>query len=101
MRKRNRRFNLWLNDTEFHHLEQQARNAGLKKEPYIRKLIMGTEIRPRPPDEYAKLLRELSAIGNNINQLAYKANGIGVIQVKEVQKMREALDKIWYEVKRI
>lgn len=101
MRKRNRRFNLWLNDTEFYHLEQQAHNAGLKKEPYIRKLIMGTEIRPRPPDKYAKLLRELSAIGNNINQLAYKANGIGVIQVKEVQKMREALDKIWYEVKRI
>jgi len=35
---------------------------------------MGTQIRPRPPDTYAKLLRELSAIGNNINQIAYWAN---------------------------
>ncbi len=101
MRKRANAILVRLSDTEITYLEQQAQNAGLKREPYIRKLIMGTEIRPRPPDEYAKLLRELSAIGNNINQLAYKANGIGVIQVKEVQKMREALDKIWYEVKRI
>lgn len=99
MRKRANAILVRLSDTEITYLEQQAQNAGLKKEPYIRKLIMGTEIRPRPPDTYAKLLRELSAIGNNINQLAYKANGIGVIQVKEVQKMREALDKIWYEMK--
>lgn len=35
---------------------------------------MGTQIRPRPPDTYAKLLRELSAIGNNINQIAHWAN---------------------------
>ena len=35
---------------------------------------MGVQLRPRPPDTYAKLLRELSAIGNNINQIAYWAN---------------------------
>lgn len=28
---------------------------------------------PRPPDAYAALLRELSAIGNNVNQLAHRA----------------------------
>ncbi len=67
----------------------------------IRRLIMNTEIRPRPPDEYVKLLRELSAIGNNVNQLAHKANGIGVIHVDEVRKMREALEGLWTEVKKL
>ena len=35
---------------------------------------MGVQLRPRPPDAYADLLRELSAIGNNVNQIAYWAN---------------------------
>lgn len=101
MRQRNRRFSLWLNNEEFDRLEKDAQIAGLKKEPYVRKLIMGNEIRPRPPDEFAKILRELSAIGNNINQLAYKANGLGVIYINEVQSVREALNNLYREVKKV
>ena len=101
MRKRNRRFSLWLNDEEFNRLERNAEIAGLKKEPYIRKLIMNTEIRQRPPDEFARILKELSAIGNNINQLAYKANGLGVIYISEVRAVRDAVEKLYAEVKRM
>ena len=101
MRKRNRRFSLWLNNEEFDRLEKDAQIAGLKKEPYIRKLIMGTEIRPRPPDEFAKILRELSAIGNNVNQLAYKANGLGLIYINEVRSVQDALTNLYREVKKI
>lgn len=100
MRKRNRRFSLWLNEKEFNRFTKNAEIAGLKKEPYLRKLIMGYEIRPRPPDEYAQLLRQLSAIGNNINQMAYKANGLGEICVEEVRAMRVAFEKLYKEVKR-
>lgn len=101
MRQRNRRFSLWLNDEEFDRLEKNAQIAGLKKEPYIRKLIMGYEIRPRPPDELTEILRQLSAIGNNVNQLAYKANGLGVIYINEVQSVREALTNLYREVKKV
>ena len=101
MRKRNRRFSLWLNNEEFDRLEKDAQIAGLKKEPYIRKLIMGTEIRPRPPDEFVKILRELSAIGNNVNQLAYKANGLGLIYINEVRNVQDALTSLYREVKKI
>ena len=59
---------------EKEHLKAQAAACALKMEPYIRKLIMGNIIRPRPPDEYVKLLREINAIGNNINQIAHIAN---------------------------
>lgn len=101
MRQRNRRFSLWLNDEEFDRLEKNAQIAGLKKEPYIRKLIMGYEIRPRPPDELTEILRQLSAIGNNVNQLAYKANGLGVIYINEVQSVSEALTNLYREVKKV
>ncbi len=43
-------------------------------EPYMRDLIMGCEVKPHPPEAYKELLRELSVIGNNINQIAHVAN---------------------------
>ena len=63
-----------LSEKEKEHLKSQAAACALKMEPYIRKLIMGKEVRPRPPDEYVKLLREINTIGNNINQIAHIAN---------------------------
>jgi len=65
---------LRLNANEYGHLQAQAKATGLKMEPLLRQLIMGVNLRPRPPDTYAALLRELSAIGNNVNQLAHQAN---------------------------
>ncbi len=63
-----------LDEKQYSHLKEQANISGFKMEPFIRSLIMGTEIKPRPPDEYVKLLREINAIGNNINQIAHIAN---------------------------
>ena len=74
MKQPHKTITLRLNADQYAHLRQQAETAGLKMEPLIRQLIMGIDLRPKPPDTYAALLRELSAIGNNINQLAHKAN---------------------------
>ena len=99
MRNRKKILFVYLSQMEEQQLNKALDATGLTASAYIRKLIMQREIRPRPPDEYAKLLRELSAIGNNINQLAYKANGLGIIHLAEVRRMREALEQIYSEVK--
>lgn len=84
MRTRNHPVSLWLTDREYQHLKQQVEITGLKIDPFIRQLIMGIDLRPRPPDTYAALLRELSAIGNNINQLAHQANARGEATREEI-----------------
>ena len=53
--------------------------SGFPTEVYLRALIAGEKMRPRPPNEYAEIRRQLAAIGNNINQLAVKANTLGFI----------------------
>lgn len=73
-RTRNRHVSVWLTDAELAHLRKQAAAAGLGIDPFLRSLILGVQLRPRPPDTYAALLRELSAIGNNINQIAHTVN---------------------------
>ena len=86
MRQNVKKQTVRLNAEEYAHLKQLAADAGMPMEPLIRKLIMGERLRPRPPDAYADILRELSAIGNNINQIAYWANaqrGITNTQVED------------------
>ena len=86
MRQNVKKQTVRLNAEEYAHLKQLAKDAGMPMEPLIRKLIMGESLRPHPPDAYADILRELSAIGNNINQIAYWANaqrGITNTQVED------------------
>ena len=98
MRRRNRHISVWMNDKEYAKLKRKANAAGLGLDPFIRKLVAGTEIKPKPPEEYAKLLRELSAIGNNINQIAHWSNyrkGIYDAEIQEAAALaRQAFDLV-------
>ena len=73
--------------------------TGLSVSVLIRKLIAGVQLRPRPPDEYTKLLRELSAIGNNVNQIAYWANAQKSIHEAEIVDAVQLVRKAWELVK--
>lgn len=73
--------------------------TGLSVSVLIRKLIAGSQLRPRPPDEYTNLLRELSAIGNNINQIAYWANARKSIREAELVDAAVLAKKAWELVK--
>ena len=73
--------------------------TGLSVSVLIRKLIAGVQLRPRPPGEYTKLLRELSAIGNNINQIAYWANARKSIHEAEIVGAVQLVRKVWEIVK--
>ena len=101
MRNRQNRLEIRLSNAEDVKLREMMRETGFNASQFVRSLITHTEIHTRPPDELMKMLRELSAIGNNVNQLAHKANGIGEIETAEVQKMRDAFDRLCKEVKKI
>ena len=86
MRKRKRHVSVWMNEAEYLHLTKQAEIAGMKVDPFIRLLVSGVQLRPRPPDSFAALLRELSPIGNNVNQIAYWANARKSVSEAEIKE---------------
>lgn len=92
LRKRAIKMSVRLNEQEHEHLKKQATLSGYPMEPFIRALIMGVTLKHRPPDMYLELLREMSAIGKNANQIARAANAKGyasredVAQITEIQK---------------
>ena len=61
MRRRNRHVSVWMNEQEYQHLKAQAKKAGLGIDPFIRNLVAGVQLRPRPPDEVAALVRGAGA----------------------------------------
>jgi len=99
MRKRNRHISVWMNEQECRHLKRQAELAGMGIDPFVRNLVARVELRPEPPEEYAALLRELSAVGNNINQLTYWANARGNIREEEIMQASELVREAWCLVK--
>lgn len=99
MRERNHFIGLWLNDKEYSHLQKQCEITGLSASVLIRQTLAGVQLRQRPPGEYAGLLRELSAIGNNINQIAYWANAKKSIQEAEIRQAILLANKAWNLVK--
>lgn len=99
MRKRNHFVGVWLSEQEYQQLEQLCEASGLTASVLLRKLILGSQLRPRPPDAYAGILRELSAIGNNVNQIAYRANARKGITDVDVQHGLELIHKAWKLVK--
>ena len=90
---------LWLDEAEYDHLTNLCTATGLTKSAVLRKLIAGIQLRPRPPGEYTRLLRELSAIGNNINQIAYWANAQKSIREADIVDAAVLAKKAWELVK--
>ena len=86
-----------LTADEYAHVKQLSKDSGLKMEPAI---IMGVNLRPRPPDELPELLRQLSGIGTNINQIAKVANASGYVRKEDIQSIMEMQAALWRAVKR-
>ena len=98
MRVRTFHVNFFLDKNELSQLEQICKESGLGKSKVIRNLIMGVEIKPRPTEKQLRLVREISGIANNINQITRLANTVKSVspaQVEELQRLcSEALSLV-------
>lgn len=90
-----------LNEQEYAHLKRQSEITGLKMEPLIRQLILGRDVKPRPPENLAALLRQMSAMGNNINQIAKVANSSKFIRSEDIEAIQKMQDELWQAIKEL
>lgn len=78
-RKRNIPVRVWFSEKEYAELNRKAKIAGLPKSTVIRMLLCNYEPKEKPDARFYEAMRQLSAVSNNINQLALKANALGFI----------------------
>ncbi len=98
-RKRRHIVPIRLTEKELRHLNRQSNLSGLSREGYIRALIMGSELHPRPCTHHADLLRKVAGLCNNANQLAHRANSTGVAGQESVDRMTALAAEVYRIVK--
>lgn len=85
----------WLSESDYRHLKKLMDASGLTTSNIIRKLLEGVEVTPRPTEHTIALLRELSAIGNNINQIAHTANATRSVSSAQLNEVQRLLGEAW------
>ena len=98
-RKRDHVIALRLDDREYRHLCQQVAISGLPREEYLRSLIMGKKIHPRPCTHHEELVRKVAGLCNNANQVAHRAKSTGMAGQQSVDEMTRIAKDVWYEIK--
>lgn len=99
MRTRNIPIQVWINEEEFHHLDDITHKSGTSFSVVIRNLIMGQEIRERPNADFLVLARSFDKIGANINQIARKANTEDIASAGDLKEVKKLLREMCREMK--
>lgn len=100
MRKRNIQKIVRFSRDEAQDLQKKAKKACLSEVGLIRLLLRGYEPREKPDERFYDVMRELSSIGNNINQLAVKANALGFVDAPQLKKEAERWHKFQADIER-
>ena len=99
MRKRAIEKHFFFSEIEAIELQRKSKKTGLSESAYVRSLISGTNPREKPDDRFYQAMRELSAIGNNLHQIARKANALGFIDAPLYQAVSKQLQDFQLEVR--
>ena len=98
MNKRIYEIKVRLTAEEMAYLNQLVAKSGLSRETYLRMLISGVVPKEAPSPDFWAIMRELHAIGNNLNQIAMKAHALNAIDAKRydegVQLFQDAIENI-------
>ena len=78
-----------LNEIEYKKLMNDVEREKTTYSDYVRKLIMNAELKEKPDYEFYNVMKELTKIGINLNQLAKKANTLNFIDKDEYKKQAE------------
>ena len=91
---------LRLSQAERERLETSAKQCGLSKSDYLRKLLNGIPVRARPSPEVRALRKEINRIGVNVNQIARKVNAhLGAAEdIRACQQLLADIYRLMYQI---
>ena len=99
IRKRDRSLHIRLTQQEQELLMRNCRMCSLRPQAYILKLIRDIWPKEAPSKDFFEVLTGLRRIGNNLRQVALKANATGIIDADEYWNNMEELDQLVSDLK--
>ena len=74
---------LRLNTMEYYTLLGKAREASITRTEFLRRLIAKAEVKAHIKPEEMQLIRTVSGMANNLNQIAHRLNAFGISALNE------------------
>lgn len=92
-----------LNASEKERLEKESKAIGKTKSEAVREVYFGQSPRSvlMSLPQFERIMSELKRIGNNVNQLAYKANMGDIVLDKYFASVQEELHQILMYLRRM
>ena len=94
MQKRIHRVTVCLTEEGHLKLNEMCKATKLTMSKLIRFLLSGYLPAQAPPAEYAVLIKELRAVGNNLNQLARIVHSGGYLNTAELEKACKKFNEV-------
>lgn len=100
MRTRSIKKQVWLNKSEATILKNKSKKSGLNESEYIRRAITESVVKEQPNESFYIFIKELRAIGNNLNQIARRLNYDGKFDDKLYQEEARKWNDIILKIKK-
>ena len=84
--KREKSMLLRFTAEELSALTQKAKRTHCSREEFCRRVLNGATVKEAPSLEVAQVIMELRRIGCNINQIARRLNGTGIVDTAELRQ---------------
>ena len=84
--KREKSMLLRFTAEELSALTQKAKRTHCSREEFCRRILNGATVKEAPSLETAQVIMELRRIGCNINQIAQRVNGTGIVDTTELRQ---------------
>jgi len=92
-RTKSKQISFRVTDKEYDELMKLVDKSGMTQQKFFTSAILNTTVTNM--DGMKELVPELKRIGNNLNQLAKKANEGGGVAAAEVEVIQGELDEVW------
>jgi len=96
--KRTIKKQFWFNREEAQDLKKKAKKTCLTEAALVRLLVRGYEPKEKPDERFYDFTRELSCVGNSLNQLAAKAHSLGYIDTPKLEEEVRKLHKFQADI---
>lgn len=94
MRKRRIKKNFWFDEDEDNTLKNLSNLSGKTEVQVIRKLIKGTTIKEKPPQEFYETMKELLQLRKEIKTIKDLSKYTKQLDTKRVDKTLKSIDEL-------
>jgi hypothetical protein len=93
--RRDKKINLYVTGLEELAIKKRAERAGLNLSDYCRQIVLSGQAQVRLTPAENEVLNQVAKLGNNLNQIAHKANADGIRSVAfEASRLLQQLSQL-------